>query len=70
MTNQRGEHFVITRYKADDDNDETSGQYYWEAYSLRHALRLYERFKQEGADELQICRVEFTYEKPEEQTDD
>lgn len=68
MTNQRGEHFVITRYKADEETG--SGEYYYEAYSLRHALRLYERFKQEGADEVQICRVEFTYEKPEAQTDD
>jgi len=67
MTNQRDNHFVITRYKADE---ETSDQYYYEAYSLRHALRLYERMRQEGADEIQICRVEFTYEKPEEQTDD
>ena len=67
MTNQRDNHFVITRYKADE---EMSDQYYYEAYSLRHALRLYERMRQEGADEIQICRVEFTYEKPEEQTDD
>ena len=68
MTNQRDNHFVITRYKADEET--ASGEYYYEAYSLRAALRLYERMKQEGADEVQICRVEFTYEKPEEQTDD
>ena len=67
MTKQRDNHYVITRYKADED---TSGEYYWEAYSLRHALSLYERFRQEGADEVQICRVEYTYEKPEEQADD
>ena len=67
MTNQRGEHFVITRY---DYKDEEDSKNYWEAYSLSSALRLYERMKREGADEVQICRVEFTYEKPEEQTDD
>lgn len=67
MTNQRDNHFVITRYKADDDE---TGSYYWEAYSLSSALLLYERMKQEGADEVQICRVEFVYEKPEEQSDD
>ena len=67
MTEQRDNHFVITRYKSDEDGD---GHYYCEAYSLRQALRFYERFKQEGADEVQICRVEFTYDKPEEQADD
>lgn len=67
MTSQRDNHFVITRYKASED---TSDQYYWEAHSLRHALSLYERLKREGADEVQICRVEFTYEKPEAETDD
>ena len=68
MTSQRDNHFVITRYNADEETG--SGQYYWEAYSIRQAIRLYERFKREGADEVQICRVEFTYEKPEAQADD
>jgi hypothetical protein len=67
MTNHRDEQFVITRYDYDDEADRKS---YWQAFSLRQAMRLYERIKREGADEIQICRVEFTYEKPEEQTDD
>jgi len=67
MTNHRDEQFVITRY---DYNDEKDAKNYWQAFSLRQAMRLYERMKREGADEVQICRVEFTYEKPEEQTDD
>ena len=69
MTEQRDEHFVITSYNYDDEA-ETSSKYYWEAFSLRQAMRLYERMKRDGADEVQICRVEFTYEKPEEQADD
>ena len=67
MTDQRDEQFVITGYSYDDEADRKN---YWQAFSLRQAMRLYERLKREGADEIQICRVEFTYEKPEEQTDD
>lgn len=67
MIKQRDEHFVITRYKAIED---TSDKYYWEAFSLREAMELYEHLKQKGADEVQICRVEYTYDKPEEQADD
>lgn len=67
MTEQRDNHFVITRYEYDGP---TASKHYSEAFSLRQAMRFYERFKQEGADEVQICRVEFTYDKPEEKADD